>query len=59
MSNEYDVWQHVSGYISTSELRGLMSVNYALYDMAMDAIYREVSWHHLDADMVKSLTCLR
>ncbi|KAF4571675.1 hypothetical protein AB1N83_010009 [Pleurotus pulmonarius] len=58
MSNEYDVWQHISGYLSTSELRGLMSVNYALYDMAMDAIYREVSWHHLDADMVKSLTCL-
>lgn len=55
----YDVWRHIATYLTPSELRRAISTNHALHDIAMDTIYREVHWNHLDYDMVKSLKSLQ
>ncbi|KAJ7485102.1 hypothetical protein B0H11DRAFT_1150291 [Mycena galericulata] len=55
----HDIWQCVASFIPYPQLFPLISVNKALYNIVMDAKYREIHWTMLDGSMIKSLVRLR
>jgi hypothetical protein len=54
-----DIWDHIASFISKEALRPLIAVNRPLYNVVMDAEYREVLWAKFDSAMLKSLSRLR
>ncbi|KAJ7280049.1 hypothetical protein C8J57DRAFT_119307 [Mycena rebaudengoi] len=53
-----DIWDHIASFISKEALRPLIAVNRPLYNVVMDAEYREVLWAKFDSAMLKSLSRL-
>lgn len=54
-----DVWNHIASYIPQHELRELISVNRAFFDLVLDARYKTVEWFMVDKKMVRFLGCLQ
>ncbi|KAF9484068.1 hypothetical protein BDN70DRAFT_872968 [Pholiota conissans] len=55
----YDVWEHIATFLSSEKKKGLLSVNRALFDIAMDERYHSVTIGPLSrADTQKALARL-
>jgi hypothetical protein len=37
----YDIWQHIVSFLSSEDVKGLLSVNGVLFSIAMDERYKE------------------
>jgi hypothetical protein len=53
-----DIWLHIATFIPTNVLRDLISVNSILFDIGMNARYREVSIN-FRSDEMKMLSRIR
>lgn len=38
----YDIWMHVASFIPLDQLKGLIQIHRAFFDLAMRSVYREV-----------------
>ncbi|CAK5263295.1 unnamed protein product [Mycena citricolor] len=54
-----DVWQIVALFFPQRELSPLISVNKALYNIVLNAKYREIHWDKVDKDLARTLVRLR
>ncbi|KAG5732883.1 hypothetical protein E4T56_gene1820 [Termitomyces sp. T112] len=55
----HEVWLHVGQFVPASVLEGLMSVNSAFYEMAMECRYRQMSFAFLDSRMLRNVARLK
>ncbi|KAJ7251287.1 hypothetical protein C8J57DRAFT_1352625 [Mycena rebaudengoi] len=58
MEAPYEIWQYIASYMTKEELRRLVTLNRPLYNIGMDAEYREVLWAKVDLPMLRSLSRL-
>jgi len=52
----YELWAMIASFMPNERLVKLYSVNQALFDLAMDEIYRNVSIYHRDDE--NTLRCI-
>ena len=55
----HDVWLHIAQFIPAKDIPGLISLNSAFFNIAMDSRYRQVSFAYLDNKMLRNLTRLK
>ncbi|KAL0581331.1 hypothetical protein V5O48_000707 [Marasmius crinis-equi] len=59
MSLPHDVWVQIASYISASQLEDLYSLNHALFDIAMNHRYQQISFSYLTRKMIRTLERIR
>lgn len=55
----YDIWLHITRFIPALHLGQLYSLNSALFNIAMDQRYRQISFAYLSPKMVRTLARLK
>ncbi|KAG6902356.1 hypothetical protein C0995_001153 [Termitomyces sp. Mi166 len=55
----HEIWTHVAQFVPASVLEGLISVNSAFYDIAMDCRYRQMSFAFLDSKLLRNVVRLK